>query len=293
MQSLGSNISAQPTRWRRVHAYLRLPHAVPLLAVMLATLALAGIVASGFPPAYPTLPLLLAMLGGQLAVGVTNELADLSRDREVRPNKPLVSGDVTIRGAWTVLLFGLALMVGAGAFLGPVGFGLCALGNGLGIAYSLWFKQTAWGALPYFLAVPLLPIWIMQLFDRFSVGLLLIYLIGGPAVVAVHLAQSLPDIDTDRSSGVTNLTALLGVSRSLGLMWFGLIVSLLLATTVLAREGQRTVPAFAFCAGAGMLIVGHIALGRHDRLRAVQVAFPVAAAVTGLLGCGWVLAVTT
>ena len=41
-------------------------------------------------------PLLLAMLGGQLAIGATNELIDLPLDAIGKPHKPLPRGDVTV-----------------------------------------------------------------------------------------------------------------------------------------------------------------------------------------------------
>ncbi len=62
---------------RSVRGYLLLPHLAPVLVVELATAAFAVIAWGGVPPAHLLLPLLLAMLGGQLAIGATNELVDL------------------------------------------------------------------------------------------------------------------------------------------------------------------------------------------------------------------------
>ena len=62
---------------RTVRGYLLLPHLAPVLVVEFATAAFAVIAWGEVPPAHLLGPLLLAMLGGQLAIGATNELVDL------------------------------------------------------------------------------------------------------------------------------------------------------------------------------------------------------------------------
>ena len=158
----GTKLDARGTRcWRRtLRGYLLLPHLAPVLVVESATAAFAVIAWGGLPPADKLGTLLLAMLGGQLAIGATNELVDLPYDTVGKPWKPLASGDVSIRGAQTMLAVGLIMLGAFGSRFGALPFALLAAGTGLGIAYDLWFKRTVWSWLPYLLALPLLPIWV-------------------------------------------------------------------------------------------------------------------------------------
>jgi 4-hydroxybenzoate polyprenyltransferase len=137
-----------------------LPHLAPVLVVELATAAFAVIAWGGLPPLHLFGPLLLAMLGGQLAIGAINELVDLPYDTAGKPWKPLPSGDVSIYGARAMAAAGLIMMAGFGWRFGAFALALLAAGTGLGIAYDLWFKRTVWSWLPYLLALPLLPIWV-------------------------------------------------------------------------------------------------------------------------------------
>ena len=156
------------SRLQIVRGYLVLPHAVPILAVLAATSGFAMVAAGGWPGLVSLGCLLGAMLGGQLAVGAVNELCDAELDAVARPEKPIPAGLVSRRGAAIVIVTGLAMMIlfslrfSFGAFL------LCALGNGVGIAYSIWFKRTMWSWVPYVLAIPLIPVWVWTAIDLHS-----------------------------------------------------------------------------------------------------------------------------
>src|SRR5262245_8284644 len=61
--------------WKRaLRGYALLPHLVPVVVVELATVAFAIVAWGGVPPWQLLVPLLFAMLGGQLAIGALNEL---------------------------------------------------------------------------------------------------------------------------------------------------------------------------------------------------------------------------
>lgn len=94
------------TGWSVIRAYLMLPHAVPILVVMVATAAFSYIATGGNPGVGSLASLLIAMLGGQLAIGATNELVDVEIDRASRPHKPIPAGLVSRRRALTVVLVG-------------------------------------------------------------------------------------------------------------------------------------------------------------------------------------------
>ncbi|MDQ2683420.1 MAG: UbiA family prenyltransferase, partial [Chloroflexota bacterium] len=212
-------------RGQVLRGYLVLPHAVPILVVLGATAAFALVAGDGWPGVGTTFRLLGAMLGGQLAIGALNELVDAGLDAVAKPDKPIPAGLVSRRGAWTVTAAGLLLMTALGATFGVVPFLLLVVGTGAGIAYSLWFKRTIWSWVPYLVALPLLPIWVWSALDEVPAGAFAIYPIGAAAVVAIQIAQSLPDVAVDRASGVRTLAVALGERTARIACWAALALA--------------------------------------------------------------------
>lgn len=275
------------TKWTILRAYLLLPHAVPVIAVLLATLAFALVATNGNPGAGPLASLLIAMLGGQLAVGATNELVDVELDRISKPQKPIPAGLVSKRGARSIVAIGLVLMVlGSLRFSWLAGL-LCGLGTGIGIAYSLWFKRTIWSWLPYVLAIPLLPIWVWVALASPSAALIVLYPIAIPALISVHIAQSIPDLEGDRRAGIRNLTVHLGPARARRACWGLLILSISLAVVTSAVMTPN--PIWCWLAGAiALALVAINASAWHqDTERGQRTCFPLAAAAVVVIGVGW------
>lgn len=278
-------------RLRVVHAYVRLPHAVPILFVLAATTGFALLAADGIPRIGRFADLLLAMLGAQVAIGTVNELRDAKTDARVKPEKPIPAGLVTVRGARFITAVALAVMVWFGAQLGWQSLTLCAAGTAVGLAYSLWFKRSWFAWLPYLIALPLLPIWVFTALDEFGWQLLILYPLGAFAVVAVHLSQSLPDVEADKASDVRNLTSALGERRAL-LLCLGSMVLTLLIASVAAIVWIET-PAIVLGAsgiGLGLLSLDAALYVKHPQT-GVMACFPCVAAATAILGLAWVLGV--
>jgi 4-hydroxybenzoate polyprenyltransferase len=267
-----------------------LPHVVPILAVLTATAAFALVASRGWPGTVDLVCLLGAMFGGQLAVGAVNEIVDADLDAVARPSKPIPAGLVSRRGAMTMVLGGLALMVLLSLRFSPGALLLCASGNGAGIAYSLWFKRTLWSWLPYVVAVPLIPIWVWTALDTFPAQLLVIYPLGIPAVISLQVAQSMPDIASDRASGVQTLAVAMGARRAPWVCWGLMLLSLVFATVMAESFTERPGWVWATCLVAALLVAGNVALWRHDAHRGVMSAFPMIAAAAVALGVGWTLA---
>jgi 4-hydroxybenzoate polyprenyltransferase len=80
---------------------------------------------------------------------------------------------------------------------------------------------------PYLVALPLLPIWVWTALAESGVdrGLFAIYPIGAAAVIAVQLAQSLPDIEADRQSGVRTLAVAIGPEHAHHAAWGALLLA--------------------------------------------------------------------
>lgn len=283
------------TSWpRTLRGYLLLPHLTPVIVVEAATLLFAIVAWRGVPPLSLMAPLLLGMLGGQLAIGATNELADFPFDVAGKPDKPLPRGDVSVRGAQGMVLIGLAMMVGFGLALGPTAFSLLALGTGLGIAYDLWLKRTAWSWLPYLLALPLLPIWVFVALGRPEPRLLLLYPLGALATIGVHFAQALPDVAIDREAGMTSPTSRLGSRWTFALAWMATLSAPLLALAVGPSIGMSLPHPAVLVAGGVALgcLTLNLVLLAVDRRAGVGGCFPLVAVSTVVSGLAWTVAVT-
>jgi 4-hydroxybenzoate polyprenyltransferase len=260
---------------------------VPIIFVLLATAAFAFIATDGNPPAASLASLLVAMFGGQLAVGATNEIVDIELDRVSKPHKPIPSGLVSRRGAFTVVATGLALMVFGSLRFSLLAGLLCGLGTGIGIAYSLWFKRTVWSWLPYVLAIPLLPVWVWVALAEPPAALMLLYPIAVPALIAVHIAQSIPDLEGDSSAGICNLTVYLGPERAHRACWTLMGVSISIA--MLSSLSMTSNPMWCWVAGGGAFALVGINIWSWHRARPLgeQTCFPLMAAAVVILGLGW------
>ncbi len=282
--------TVRPT-WRQVaHGYLVLPHAVPIVVVMAATAAFALIAARGWPGTGPMSWLLLAMFGGQLAVGAVNEIVDADLDAQTKPSKPIPAGLVSRRGAWIVTIAGLITMTLASLTISVPVFLVCALGTGVGIAYSVWFKRTIWAWIPYLIALPLLPIWVWLALSEVDPGLYAIYPIGAAAVIAVQVAQSIPDVESDARGNVRTLAVALGPQNARLVCWGALVLAAVLAAALAPwlTDAPRWVWGAAVVAGA--LVAVNAVIWAKDARAGALACFPCIAASAVALGIGWTLA---
>lgn len=280
----------RPTRRQVVHGYLVLPHAVPIVVVMAATAAFALIAARGWPGPGPMSWLLLAMFGGQLAIGAVNEIVDAELDAQTKPEKPIPAGLVTRRGAWVVTIAGVVAMTLASLTFSVPVFLVCALGTGVGIAYSVWFKRTIWAWIPYLIALPLLPIWVWLALSDVDPGLFAIYPIGAAAVVAIQIAQSIPDVEADRQGNVRTLAVALGARRARLACWGALGLAAILAAAM--APWLTDAPGWVWGAAviAGGLVAVNAAIWARDARAGALACFPCVASSAVALGIGWTLA---
>lgn len=280
----------RPTHRQVVHGYLILPHAVPIIVVIGATAAFALVAVSGWPGTSAMIRLLGAMFGGQLAIGAMNELVDANLDAVAKPDKPIPSGLVSRRGAMILAIAGVAVMSLLSLSFSLESFLLCALGTGTGIAYSVWFKRTIWSWIPYLIALPLLPIWVWVTLSSVKPGLFAIYPIGAAAVIAVQIAQSLPDVEADRSSNVRTLAVALGAGRARAACWGAMVFAALLAVVLapwLTDHPPRVwVAAFV---PLGLIALNALIWKRNSRSGALA-CFPCIAIGAVVLGVGWAAA---
>lgn len=280
----------RPARREVLRGYLVLPHAVPIVVAMAATAGFGLIATEGSPGVGPMVWLLGAMFGGQLAIGAVNELVDADLDAISKPEKPIPAGLVSRRGAWSVAITGLVLMTVCSLRFSAPAFLICGLGTGIGIAYSLWFKRTIWSWIPYLVALPLLPIWVWTALSSVEPGLFAIYPIGAVAVIAVHLAQSLPDVEADRKAHVKTLAVVLGSLVARNLSWGMTIVAAGLAVGLAPWLTSRALFVWLGAAIACILVGVNAAIWSRNARTGEMACFPCIATGVVVLGIGWTAA---
>ena len=201
-----------------------------------------------------------ATLTGQLSVGWCNDAFDADRDRAAgRAEKPTVRGDVTARTLWRGAAVALAVSVVlsyvAAGRLGGTAHVIAVLSAW---AYDLALKPTVLSWLPYAVSFGLVPAFVTYGLTPSVAPAAWLSAAAALLGVAAHLANALPDVESDQAVDSGGVVARLGVRRS---TWMAL------ACLVLAVA----------------LLVTHVDVGAALRVALLLLAF-TGALVTGLRG---------
>ncbi len=278
---------------RRAALALRIIHPFPTLLNVAATAGLAFVAADGSPEASKLVRMMLVMFFAQSAIGVTNDLFDRDLDARAKPWKPLVSG--ALRPSTAI---GLSLgLIGAAAVvavtLGAASFALAMLGMACGLAYDVWFKRSLFSAIPFMIAIPTLPIWVWVTLGQWQDALWWLLPLGALIGLALHLANTLPDLDDDARHGVRGMAHRMGAVASATVGWSSFAIALLISLALvplLEYDLRVYAPAAAF---GFACLAGSIALFalRRDSF-ALQVGFGAIGIGAAVVAVGWLAAVT-
>ena len=193
-------------------------HPGPSAAVTVLTVVLG--IGVGLPGS--TLVLLaLAILFGQLSIGLSNDWIDAGRDAEVgRTDKPVGQGLISL-----ALVRGAALTCAALTVLFSFSLGVAAGGVHLllvasGWAYNGGLKRTPISALPFMVSFGLLPAVVTLALPTPQFAAWWVLAVGAVFGVSVHFTNVLPDLSDDARTGVRGLPHRLGQVAS-GLVAFG------------------------------------------------------------------------
>ena len=194
----------------RLRALVAACHPGPTATVTVVVTALAG--AAGRDPAGLAL-VAAATLTGQLSVGWCNDANDADRDRRAsRTSKPTVRGDVTAAVLWRVAILALVATV-AFSYLaaGPVG-GTAQVVAVLSVwTYNLLLKTTVLSPLPYAVSFGLVPAFVTYGLTPPSPPAAWLVVTCALLGVSAHLANAIPDVDSDERVGAGGLVAAVGV----------------------------------------------------------------------------------
>lgn len=231
----------------------------------------------------------LSVLLIHASIGSMNDFCDVGLDTETKPEKPIVRGDISPRGA--LLVSGLAALAGGLLSLSFSWPTLCvALAVlGAGLAYDFWAKGTAWSWVPYGVFIPALPVWAFVAADAFTPVVLFSFPLGALMSLALNVANTIPDLEGDRQWGLQGMAHRLGLKRSLLVVWscFGAtIVLLALTPRVLGNDPAYLFPGIL----AGSALLGLMILDRLSSRSAASLrrGWYLSAAAAAILGAAWV-----
>jgi 4-hydroxybenzoate polyprenyltransferase len=216
---------------RSVIGWVQACHPFPLFAVVSLT-GLIGVASAGEDlDAGRLARVLLAMLLAQLVIGWTNDYADRGLDATFQPWKPIPSGLVESRLApFAAGAAGLAAL-GVSAGLGWAPAVCVAIGMGAGLAYNFALKAGPLSWLPFVVAFAVLPPYVWTGLDVWEGAFLALYPVALPLTVAAHLANALPDVETDRAAGRAGFVVQLGRAYTLRVLIAALVVPAVLAVS--------------------------------------------------------------
>ncbi|WP_232847730.1 UbiA family prenyltransferase [Occultella kanbiaonis] len=243
-------------------------HPGPTVVVTL--LAAAFAVGVGADPARAVL-VTLAVLTGQLSVGWSNDWIDAERDTAVaRDDKPVVAGLVSVRTLRRAALLAVSACVVLSLATGWVAGAVHLAAVASAWSYNLVLKATLLSWVPYAVSFGLLPVFVVLASipgaSTAPWAVIATSLLG----VGAHVANTLPDLEDDRRTGIRGLPhrvgraaasllapmvlmlatviVVLGPDRPPGpAVWIGGIIALVLAASagVVARSRTRSRLPFA------------------------------------------------
>ncbi|MEV7804737.1 UbiA family prenyltransferase [Microbispora sp. NPDC088329] len=257
---------------RTVAGLARACHPGPTAAVT--TLVAALVALAGWGPAGTALAA-LAVLTGQLSVGWCNDAVDAARDAAAeRTAKPIVAGLVTVGTVRAAAFAALAACVPLSLACGVTAGATHLLAVAAAWAYNLWLKGTAASWVPYAAGFGAVPVFVAAGMPGRALSVSLsasspaplpaplpawwAVLAAGLLGCAAHLADVLPDIETDVAAGVRGWPQRLGPARVRVLLPLPLLAAsalLVVAPPGPARAGGwLALAGVAVCAAAGLLL---------------------------------------
>lgn len=202
---------------RVVLGFIKASHPMPTIAVSLILSAF------GWSLGWTGLPLLavfMTILIGQLSVGWSNDAFDVSLDARIgRTSKPTVTQAVSVRALWIAAFTALLIAIASSwAVAGWLGGSFHVFAILMAWLYNIRLSRTVWSWLPYALAFGAMPAFLsFGLNDEPpTIWSVAVFAIIG---VSAHLANALPDAESDAAAGVGGVVVALGNRRSIILCW--------------------------------------------------------------------------
>jgi len=226
----------------------------------------------------------------QFGIGATNDVVDAPRDAGHKPGKPIPSGLLSPAVARAVAVVGFVAGLSLAVEFGLPTFALAVAVIGIGLAYDLLLKGTAWSWLPFAVGIPILPVfgWLGAT-GSLPPAFAILVPVAVAAGAALAIANSLADVERDRGAGTVSIATALGPGRA----WA--VEAALVATIVLAAVASAWILAASdarvvLVALAGCLPLAGVALGRGGGAGRRERAWQLEAIGIAAVGIAWIWA---
>jgi 4-hydroxybenzoate polyprenyltransferase len=259
---------------------LRASHPAPTFAVTILTLLLA--IAFGVAPV-PMVVVVVAVFFNQIAVGLSNDVIDVARDRRAgRTDKPLVTGVLSTSTAWTIVVTCSALSLLLSALINPLVAVWQAVFLASGFAYNAGLKATVLSALPYATGFAALPTLVSLSTQPPSWPGWWVLFVGASLGVSAHFANVLPDGESDRSEGIRGLP-----QRAPTVVIAAVLVCLTtLSSVILIWQGGASATWVTIPVGVAAVVVSGVAAVLAGRRPATNWPFRLSMVAAGLMSLG-------
>ncbi len=234
---------------------------------------------------------LVTLFLSQAHVGMTNDYLDRALDAQAQTWKPIARGLVKPNEARALIIASFALMFIFALTLGPLGFALAMLGTLAGQIYNFRLRGTRYSWVAYVMGFAVLPFFIWDAVNAFSFERLLIIPVGIPLIFAAHLAQTLPDVESDRALGVFGFAASLGRERAAVLLWLMLCAAHTLAfgTAYWLNSNLQTL-FVVMLASAALVAVSMFIYYARRTPQSLRIVFRLVSPSALILVAGWLAA---
>lgn len=167
----------------------------------------------------------LAILAGQLSIGLSNDWIDARRDTAVgRSDKPIASGAISASTVRTAAFVTAAVAVVL-SFLLSLEAGIAhTVLIASGWAYNAGLKRTAFSLVPFLVSFGLLPGVVTLAAAEPSAAAWWATATGAVLGIPIHFTNVLPDLDDDARTGVSGLPHRLGRRATGTIAFLALIV---------------------------------------------------------------------
>jgi 4-hydroxybenzoate polyprenyltransferase len=222
----------------------------------------------------------------QFGIGATNDVVDAPTDAGLKPGKPIPAGVVSKAEGSFVAIAAFA----AGALLavpsGPLLVGLAVVVAGIGLAYDLRLKGTAWSWLPFAVGIPILPVygWVGSGSPLPSFFAILVPA-GVAAGAALAVSNALVDVDRDRAAGVESVALRLGADRAWAV--HTALLGLVATAAVVSAVALVSLPGAIAVAVGGVVPLAGAAMARGTEAGARERAWEVEAIGMAILAIAW------
>jgi 4-hydroxybenzoate polyprenyltransferase len=245
-------------------------HPGPSLAIT----AMATLLAAQGAP-HGTGPVLTApaMLAGQLSVGWSNDALDAPRDAAAgRTDKPVATGAISVRAVWIAAFAALLAALAMSLAIGVVTAIILAVIVGAAWAYNLGLKSTLASGLMYVLGFGPIPAYAASTLPGHPVPSWYVTAAAALVGLGAHFANVLPDLATDRATGVNGLPQQVAARWGAGTVRAIALVLLLSASVLLLLASSRRWVALAGLGAAVLLaVIGARGTGRVPFLAAIGI----------------------